>query len=234
MNQESLSIGQAINDGWNGLKEFPGPAIGGFLVVWVISFVLGLIPIINIINSFFIAPAFTGGIAILFLKLKDRNNPKLANVFDGFSQYGRFLGLFWLIFLIMLGGMIPGGILLGIGAAVESTALMVIGSIIVLVVVIILAIRLCFSFLLAADTKLKAAECIKKSMELTKGYRTKIFLWGLVAYGIILLGLLCLGFGVFAASPIVMISLASLYRQRAGEKEPVQGEQKPAPEEVKK
>lgn len=230
MNQKSLSIGQAVNDGWNGLKEFPGPAIGGILVVWVISFVLGLIPIINLINSFFIAPALTGGVAILSLNLKDRNNPKLANVFDGFSKYGRFLGLFWLILLIMLGCMIPGGIVLGIGAAVESTALIVIGSLVVMVVVVIVAIRLCFSFLLAADTELTAKECIKKSMELTKGYSPKILLWGIVAYGIILLGILCLGIGVFVASPIVIISLASLFRQRAGEKEPAQEEPKPVPE----
>ncbi|MFW6128642.1 MAG: hypothetical protein ACOC6P_00145 [Candidatus Aminicenantaceae bacterium] len=227
MEQNNLSIGQAINDGWNGFKEYPGPAIGGFFLAWVILFVLGFIPLINIISSLFITPAFVGGFAILSLNLKDRNDPQISNVFDGFSKYGRFLGLYWLILLIVIGCYIPGGILVIIGAAVESTALIVIGAIVGIVVVIIAGIRLCLCFLIASDTELTAPACIQKSFELTKGNSLTIFLWYLAAFGITIVGVLCLFIGVFVTTPIVWISLASVYRQLAGEKQETKTE-KPA------
>lgn len=218
MNGKTFSLGQSITDGWNGIKEFPGPALLGFLVFFVIMLVLGVIPFVSIIAALVLDAAFIGGITILALNIQDRNNPQVGNVFEGFSKFGKFLGLYWLTGLIVLACAIPGGIIVAIGAGQESDTLLVIGSVVMLVIVIPIGIRLSMCYYLVADTALTVTDCIKKSFELTKGNSLKIFLWGLVAMGIIFVGTLCLFIGYFVAVPLVMIGWASIYRQLAGKK----------------
>ena len=216
VNGKTFSITKCINDGVNGIREFPVPAIGGFSIIFFISFIIGFIPFINFIYSIFFNAAFMGGLSILMLNIKDKNNPLLENILEGFAKFTKFLGIFWIMMLIFLIICVPGIILLRIAAANKGTFLYTIINLLILVILIPTYIRLSLSFFVGADTDLGAVDCINRSIALTRGNSWQIFLYYLVCLVIISLGLLCLLIGVFVAGPITMIGAASIYRQLAG------------------
>ncbi len=215
MNGKTFSISQCINDGVNGIREFPVPAIGGFSIVFLISFIIGFIPIINFIYSVFFNAVFIGGLSILMLNIKDNNNPLLENILEGFAKFTKFLGIFWIMMLIFLVIYVPGVFLLRVVAGNKMTVLY---SMLLLVIFVPIYIRLSLSYFVGADTDLGAVDCINRSIALTRGNSWQIFLFFLVCLIIICLGLLCLLIGIFVAAPITQIGLASIYRQLSGEK----------------
>jgi len=217
MKKKTFSIEKAVSDGWNGVKEFPVPAIVGFFVYLAVSFFLSIIPFLNFVFALIIAPALTGGFIILVLNVVDKNNPKIENIFEGFQKFGRFLGVYWLMVLIMALCYIPGAIFVALGASRESTFLMIIGALLILFIVLPIGIRLSMSFFIIADSDSTITEAIKKSFEITKGNILKILLYAIISVGIYILGFICLIIGILVAIPIIWIGFASIYRQLSEE-----------------
>ncbi len=215
MNGKTFSITKCINDGADGIREFPVPAIGGFSIIFLISFIVGFIPFINFIYSIFFNAAFMGGLFILMLNIKDKNNPMLGNILEGFEKFTKFLGIFWIMMLIFLVIYVPGTFILRVVAGNKMTAL---NSMLLLMIFIPISTRLSLSFFVGADTDLRAVDCINRSIALTRGNSWQIFLYYLVCLVIIVLGMLCLLIGIFVAAPIAYIGFASIYRQLSGEK----------------
>lgn len=56
-------------------------------------------------------------------------------------------------------------------------------------------------------------EAFKKSGQITKGSRLKLFYLGIIFIGITILGMLALGFGLIVAWPIVSLAGAYVYRK---------------------
>ena len=88
-----------------------------------------------------------------------------------------------------------------------------VGLLLLIVPGIIWAIRYQFFSYLLVDQNLGPIEAIKKSGELTKGGAWDLFLFGLAATGIMLLGALCLLVGLFVAMPVVLMAGTFVYRK---------------------
>ncbi|TAK05011.1 DUF975 family protein [Patescibacteria group bacterium] len=68
------------------------------------------------------------------------------------------------------------------------------------------------------DQKVGAVEAVQRCWNLTKGNRGRIFLFGLAAFGINLLGVLALGVGLLVTVPLTWLAMADVYRQLAEKK----------------
>lgn len=212
-----LSIGECVSDGWNGLKQNAGAAIGGFVVFFIIEFVAGLIPVVNIIFVLLVTPALAGGLVILSLNLARNSSPEVGDIFKGFQKYGNFLGAYWLLVLISLLCCIPAFIGFGIDAARGSdpSGFTIVLGLVSAVIMIVVMLRLCMVFYLIAEGS-GVTEAFSKSTKITEGYRGTIFLLGIVNSLIIIAGLLVLGVGYFVAAPIAVIAFASAYIKLEG------------------
>ncbi len=132
-------------------------------------------------------------IGIGFIKIAlsfcDGRKPRFSTLFDYEGCFWRYVGAQILLMLIVWGGLllfiVPG---------------------------IIWSIKygLCQYFVI--DKGLGPVQAIKASGRTTMGVKWKLFVFSLLCALIILLGLLCLGVGVFAAYPTVMVANALVYR----------------------
>jgi uncharacterized membrane protein len=182
------------------------------------------IPFLNIAFLIFVSAPLAGGLVILFLRLAKDTSPAAGDIFDGFGKYGKFMGAFWLLYAIVLACAIPAIIAvvifpplagaerqLGDGA---TAALAVTGVLVLLVIVIVVAIRWVFVFFLLADEEnLGVIDAFKKSSELTRGWRAKLFGMLFVMTLVSFLGVLLLIVGMFVTGPIVGIGVAWLYTE---------------------
>ncbi len=93
-------------------------------------------------------------------------------------------------------------------------ALIILGGTLLLVVPgIIWSIQYQFYGYAVIDKHMGPMEAIKYSSSLTKGSKWNLFLFGLLATGVMLLGVLCFLVGIFAAMPVIMIAHAYIYKK---------------------
>ena len=86
-----------------------------------------------------------------------------------------------------------------------------IGFVMLIVPGIIFACRLAFVPYLVIDKNMEAMDALKTSWEMTKGYGWEIFGIGMLAIPVVILGLLCLGFGVIVSSMLISTAIAVMY-----------------------
>jgi len=91
--------------------------------------------------------------------------------------------------------------------------LIVVAGIIMLIVPgIIFACKLAFVPYLVMDEKMDAAEAVRKSWNMTKGFTGTIFLMGLTAIFVGIGGLICFIVGIFPAGIWITLAFAGIYR----------------------
>ena len=96
-------------------------------------------------------------------------------------------------------------------AGLVTTIIIVIGFFLLIVPGIIFACRLAFVPFLVIDQKMEAMEALKASWAMTKGHGWTIFGMALIAFFIIIGGLLVLIFGVFISAMWITAAFAVLY-----------------------
>lgn len=96
-------------------------------------------------------------------------------------------------------------------ASLVTTIIVVIGLFMILVPGIIFACRLAFVPYLVIDEKMEAMEALKASWAMTKGNGWTIFFMGLLAFFIIIAGLIVLIFGVLISAMWIYAAFAILY-----------------------
>ena len=96
-------------------------------------------------------------------------------------------------------------------ASLVTTIIVVIGLFMILVPGIIFACRLAFVPYLVIDEKMEAMEALKASWAMTKGHGWTIFFMGLLAFFIIIAGLIVLIFGVLISAMWISAAFAILY-----------------------
>jgi len=132
-------------------------------------------------------------IGIGFIKIAlsfcDARKPAFGTLFDYQGCFWRYVGAGILYGLIVLGGflllIVPG---------------------------IIWSIKYGLCYYFVVDKGLGPVQAIKASGRTTMGVKWQLFGFGILCSLIILLGLLCLGVGIFAAYPTVMVANALVYR----------------------
>ncbi len=116
-----FEFGDYISRGFDIWKEEAWLYIVFAILLMVISFVLGIIPIVGpLANQLFITPILTAGAFIFSHKLANRQRPEFNTFFKGSDHAGRIIGLNALYALIFLVLVLPLFIFMGLNLDVLS------------------------------------------------------------------------------------------------------------------
>lgn len=166
-----------------------GLAIGTYVVAQLILIVVQMIPKAGAIGVYIIGGPITLGLAIFALSLSRNQNPRLQQIFEGFQNFGVALGAYLLmvlfIFLWFLLLIVPGII----AAYAYSQTF----------------------YIIAEDPGIGPLQAIRKSKEMMRGNKWKLFCLNLRFIGWTLLCILTFGIGFLWLAPYMLISFAKFY-----------------------
>jgi uncharacterized membrane protein len=204
MANDRFSKKEAIKFGWEVMKNNFVFFLFFLIVAWVLSGGISVIgnPRLGPNHLFF--PFFFGvlgwvvsifiSMAVIKIGLRLSAAPgETAEVSDVWSGYPFFLNY-------LVGSILYGLIVLA-------------GFILLIVPGIIWGIKYSFFGYLIIDRGMGPVEALKRSGEITKGYKWDLFLLGLLFFGISLLGVLACIVGLFAAIPTIWVAHAYVYRR---------------------
>lgn len=186
MKTENLVLMQSAKES---LKGKWGLAIGTFIVYYLITFSCQIVPFLGSILSALISGPLLLGYAIFSLSISRNKKTKFEYAFEGFNNFGIALGTYFLMFIYVF----------------LWTLLFIIPGVIAL-----FSYSMAF-YILADDDSIGAVEALKKSKELMKGNKLKLFYLMLRFLGLTFLCLLTFGIGFLWLIPFVNVTLAKFY-----------------------
>lgn len=148
-----------------------------------------LIGLFSLVYGLFVVGPLSYGMAYIFLKVIRGEKFNVADMFDCFKS--NYLN-------ILLANILTGAIIIA-------------GIIVFVIPGIIFACKLAFVPYLVMDKKLEVIEAVKTSWNMTRGHTWTIFLMGLLAIPIAILGLIMLFVGVVPASMWIEGAFAAIY-----------------------
>lgn len=184
-----VGVGDILREGWELTKPNFGLLLGGMLVVGLMSAAAGVVPF----GSVIIGGPLTGGAIAVALRLVAGRPVEFNNFFDGFK---RFVPLM-LVQLVM-------------------SALVVAGTFALILPGLYLAIALSFGTHLVVDRDEEFWPALMGSMKVVNGHFGTFLMFGLAAFGLVLLGTLTCGLGLLVVAPLLMMSSAVLYKRLFG------------------
>lgn len=217
---DDLSLNKVLTEGWEAFKKYMGLAIGGYVVYAIITGVGSNIPVLNIAYVIVAMFPLMGGLYLLMLNIVKDQNPEFGDIFKGFNDMVRWMGVGWLLALyslipaiicaipMALGGWLlnRGGVLAVIGGLLYAVAVVAI-----IAAAIMFYMRWVFVYFVAADEGLTASAAIQRSTELTDGIRVKLFGYVIVLGLIAAAGAIVVGIGALFTAPLAMCALTALY-----------------------
>ncbi len=171
------------------LKGRWGLAIGATVLYLVVIGPVQLIPVAGAIISLLIAGPMMLGLNFFSLALSRQKSPEIAQIFHGFKKFGVALGAYLLFIIFVL-----------------------LWSLLLIIPGIIASLSYAMTFyILADDDSIGPLEAIKKSKELMRGNKWKLFCLGFRFWGWALLCILTLGIGYLWLFPYTTVSYAKFY-----------------------
>lgn len=236
METKTISIKRCFGKGWEAFKINPVPAIFGFFLFTIIKVVGQNIPFLGIGFVMFLAAPFTGGMAILMLNLVNNEKPAIENIFSGFKKYGQFMGVYWLLIVILALSALPFGLgaltctLLepmqfqafdrgneALASTLDTLILVIILLAVAISVILYIALLLkwFFVYFIIADSENEdtVIDAFKRSSKMTKGNRIRLLLAAFVLALFSISGVIGLGIGIFVTAPIAGCGMASIYNE---------------------
>lgn len=206
-----FDIGRALQDGWDGTLR----NAGAWTAVFLVGTGLAVLSSLTIIGIFVVVPVLFWGGAVFALRANDGQG-EVNDLFSGFSRYGNalgsMLGIWGLHFLISL----PAQIIVQIGTAMDSGALMALGQLVNLGWTLGVVVRFYFAPFYAVDQGLGPMDAMRASWDGTRQVAGKLILYVIVLFLVLIAGFICLIVGVIPATWITYTSMASAYRQISG------------------
>jgi uncharacterized membrane protein len=198
---QRFSIGEAIEFGWNTTKNNLGFFIGLLVIAGLILIVPGTLSrltkhnapglfIIFSIASFVLQIVIGMGLIKIALKFCDNEKVELSNLFSCSHLFFKYLF---------------GSILYGLVVSA--------GMILLIIPGFIWAIKFYFFSYFIVDKGLGSIEALKRSSAITDGVKWDLFLFGLLLFGINLIGAIPFFLGWFVTIPTTMIAVAFLFRK---------------------
>lgn len=204
MHTPRFSIGEAVRFGWAVAKR----NVGFFFVLLVILAIVNGIPsriqqsametapfvafLFGLVS--FVVGQITGiGVTKITLRFVDGERPRYDDLYTLYPLFFKYLFATILYGLIVFAGLI----------------LLVVPG-------IIWAVRYSQYGFLVVDKSMAPMESLRTSAEMTRGSRWNLFLFGLVLFGVIIVGALALLIGLLWAVPTAMVAAAFVYRKLLG------------------
>ncbi|KPK81368.1 MAG: hypothetical protein AMJ81_10640 [Phycisphaerae bacterium SM23_33] len=176
-----LGVGEIMSQAWTRMSGRWGLAIGVALLYFLLYNAVNSVPL----GALILAGPLTLGAVIFFLTYVRGGNAEIGMLFAGFRNFANALLAFLLMFaftcLWMLLGVVPG-VLAGIavGAAVEPEVGLAVGAILcaigAFIAMVLVTLRYSQVFyLLADDPSLGPMEAIRRSIEIMRGNKLRLF-----------------------------------------------------------
>lgn len=166
-----------------------GLAIVTFLLYSIVVGFIQAIPYIGPVVMFIVGGPFAFGLAYFALNFSRQTNPKIEDIFNGFSEFGRAFTAYLLTNLFIFGWML-----------------------LLIVPGIIKAYAYSMTYYIMLDDKtISVTDAITKSREIMDGNKFKLFCLGCRFIGWGLLCILTLGIGFLWLIPYISISMAKFY-----------------------
>ena len=166
------------------------PIIGAFLLYWVVVMGASIVPFIGRFSQIFITGPLVVGLSWYCLGKIRKQEIGVSALFDGFKFFLPALGAYLLITIFTSLGYI---------------ALIVPG------IILVSAYSLAYFFII--DKNMGPWESMKASFDMTKGYRWRVLAVMMLCSLINILGILCLGIGIFVTMPLATLAFAALYQR---------------------
>ena len=226
-----IHFGRAFSEGWDVFMKNAGIAIAGYLIIMGISTVAVYVLCIGTIGwTFFLAFPFAGGLTLFYLNMMKGRKPEINDVFAGFRDFGKWLGVGWLYILIFLGAMIPfmlSGMIavvlyylresalhsepaLANGLLVGMIASLIIGLAVSVVISVVLLLRYFFVYYTAAEGA-GILEAFGRSAQLTRGVRFELLLIAILLTLFTMAGMLVFFVGQIFTALIAKMVYTSIY-----------------------
>lgn len=199
----AFAIGDAVSYGWNAYWQFVGPMVLIAVVILAVNVVLGVIAqttdslaalIVLQVLGFVIGIIVAMGLVRAALAVTEGRTPDVSMLLetDGFGPY------------------LVASILVGLGVLA--------GLILLIVPGIILAIVWhFFGYVIVQEPTTRATDAMRRSAEITQGYRWQLLGLGLVLFLINIAGALACGVGLIFTYGITAISVAWTYKTLSGQ-----------------
>jgi|SRR3989344_4697814 len=169
-------------------------AVGGSFLYIFITTIVGSPRKLGSIFSFLINGPMLLGLSVFSLSLSRRQETTVSQLFVGFNEFKRaFSAYFFMMLSIILWSLLL--IIPGIIAALSYSQTF---------------------YILAEDKSVSARDAIKKSKEMMRGNKKKLFFLSLRFLGWFLLGILTLGIGFLWLMPYFQVTMALFYDDISG------------------
>lgn len=217
MMDRDLDAMNCLKEGWQSFSANPGLAIGGFFIYGFMAAIGQMIPIFGVLFAFLVSPVLLGGFILLTMNLAGRAEPKLDDLFQGFQQFGRLLGVYWLMSLAAIVGMIPSFAVMFayFGAAMEGAdpgPLFLFVFLLNMMVVAVFFLRWSMVFFIVMDEPhLGVIDCFRRSEQITSGNRMNLVILGILSFLVAIVGLLAFLIGYIVAIPVTSLAFARAY-----------------------
>jgi uncharacterized membrane protein len=197
---KQFSIGEALSFGWESWKSNALLWIGVLIVAGIIDSLPQIpsqtmsdrpaVALVAALVGIFLSTLVQIGLTKISLSFVDTGRAEFADLFNGYPVFVSYL-IASLIFAVMLA----------------------LGIILLVVPGIIVAVVFVFYSYVIVDRGMGPIEALQRSMELTRGVRMDLFLFGLASLGLNLLGMIPCFLGLFVTAPMTMMAAAYIYRR---------------------
>lgn len=194
--KQTFAISDVVKKSWEALKGQLVVLVGLYIGYIILSGILSAITsgsvfmgLIGSLLSLVIAGIFSMGYFKNIFQTLDGIEPQ-------FSAYGQQASKFFTY----------------LGAAIIVGLAVMIGSILLIIPGIYLALRLQFFICFIVEEDAGITESIKRSWAITEGHVMNLFLLALAQIGIAIVGLLLLGIGILVAAPLINVIQCYVFR----------------------
>jgi uncharacterized membrane protein len=207
----TFDLGLAFNEAWSATWA----NFGLLLFVGIAGLLLMAASAVTVIGLFLLVPVFVWGGIRFMLNVLD-GNAAFADLFSGFSDYGRIL-----LSMLLLGALsflisLLGQSLTLIGTAASMPLLEGLGSLVNLAWALLVMARLNFAWFFAVDQGMGPVEALQASWDATSNLKGSCAALVVMSIVVVLIGVLALIVGVVPAVMVAYLLPVSAYRQMVG------------------
>lgn len=194
--KQKIVISELFHAAWTALKAQLWILVGLLVGYTIIYLLLSIVPPTNALG---IILTLIGIVFSLIFGLGYAKN--LLQAYDGeepqFSAYSQQFGKIITYFV----------------TSILYSIIVAIGTVILIIPGIYLALRLQFCYLYIVDENAGIIDSLKKSWAATEGQVIPLFVLALAFIGLMIVGIIALGIGIFIATPLIGLMLVGAFRR---------------------
>jgi hypothetical protein len=190
----AIDVVACVSRGWNLVLQYPGPLIGGAVLIFLVFLGLSIVPALGWLASVVLNGPLIGGLYQTYIRRIRGETVSASDVFNGLSQ--NFVGLFLASFI--------------------TTLIIMLGAVLCILPGLYFAIGYTFVLPLVIDKRLDFWPAMEVSRQVVQAQWFTIL--GLVIVGVLIMivGALACLVGLVVAVPVFLASVAYAYEDLFG------------------